>query len=76
MSCDLCHCEDHPNEPCANCLNCVGHYEKDCDWDKIHTQQKELAENSQTVHTKPHYVYNGKTRVIQPKNEPVQKITE
>jgi len=69
MACDLCNCDDHPNQPCANCLNCVGHYRKDCDYHKIHTQQKELAENSATVDVKPHYVYDARTGEIQRVNE-------
>ena len=69
MACDLCNCEDHPNQPCSTCLNCVGHYVKDCDYDKTHTQQKELDWDSDTVDVKPHYVYDARTGEIQQVNE-------
>ena len=74
MACDLCNCDDHHNQPCSNCLNCVGHYAKDCDYDKTHTQHTELAENSPTVTTKPHYRYDARTGVLHPKKEPARKI--
>ena len=76
MACDLCNCDDHPNSPCPQCLNCVGHYVKDCDYDKIHTQHTELAENSTTVDQKPHYVYDARRGVLYEKNQPAKKIAE
>ena len=78
MACDLCNCEDHPNQPCGNCLNCVGHYQKDCDYDQIHTayteQFTEHTQNSTTVDVKPHYVYDARTGVLHLKNPPAKKI--
>ena len=74
MSCDLCNCDDHPNKPCANCLNCIGHYQHDADWYETH--HTELQDDSGSVGVKPHYVYDARTGVIHPKNPPAQKITE
>ena len=80
MSCDLCNCEDHPNQPCPNCLNCVGHYKQVADPDKDHTdhtaQLTEYTEDSGTVDPKPHYRYDARIGVMHPKNPPVQKIAE
>ena len=65
MACDLCNCEDHLNQPCGNCLNCVGHYRKDCDYDHDHTdytvESTQDQQNSTVVNDKPHYRYNAKT---------------
>jgi len=61
MACDSCNCDDHLNKPCATCLNCVGHYEHDADWDEIHDDfDTELV----ILNTKPRYKYNGKTGEI------------
>ena len=58
MSCDLCNCDDHPNMPCPNCLNCIQHYTTDADNDEVHYDFSE-----HTAH-KPHYKYNGATGEI------------
>lgn len=74
MACDLCNCEDHPNQPCATCLNCVGHYRQDSDYDQVHTATSvEHNKDSESV-GKPHYVYDARTGVIHPKNPPAKKI--
>ena len=74
MACDLCNCEDHPNQPCVNCLNCVGHHEHVSDYDEDHTDytatSTEYTQNSTTVAIKPHYVYDARTGVMRPKNQP------
>ena len=71
MACDLCNCDDHPRQPCATCLNCVGHCELTADWDHDHTgdtaTSTEYTQNSTTVGIKPHYVYDGRTGVLHPK---------
>jgi hypothetical protein len=68
MACTLCSCEDHPNQPCVNCLNCVGHLDEQADYDQDHTdytvESTEYTQNSTTVHTKPRYKYNAKTGEI------------
>ena len=65
MACDLCNCDDHPNQPCSDCLNCIGHYVKDCDYDPDHTddtrESTDDQQNSTVVMNKPHYRYNAKT---------------
>ena len=58
MSCDLCNCDDHPNMPCPNCLNCIQHYTTEADYDEVHYDFSE-----HTAH-KPHYKYNGATGEI------------
>ena len=61
MACDSCNCDNHPNKPCATCLNCVGHYEHDADWDQVHDD----ADSEPVIlNTKPHYRYNAKTGEI------------
>lgn len=69
MACDLCNCPDHPHQPCAQCLNCVGHYVKDCDYDRVHTDDTQEStddqQNSTVVRMKPHYRYNAKTGEVQ-----------
>ncbi len=61
MACDSCNCDDHPNKPCDQCLNCVGHVTLTADWDETHDDQdSELV----VLNTKPHYKYNGKTGEI------------
>ena len=55
MACDICNCDDHPNRPCANCSNCIGHYTQTADYDEVH------YDFSDDRPTKPHYVYCAKT---------------
>ena len=65
MACDLCNCEDHHNQPCNMCLNCVGHLDEQADYDEDHTdytaQSTDDHENVTAVMDKPHYRYNAKT---------------
>ena len=61
MSCDLCNCDDHPNMPCPNCLNCIQHYTTEADYDEVHYDFSEHTAHS--TH-KPHYKYNGATGEI------------
>ena len=49
-------------------MNCVCHYVKDCDYDRVHTDDTETSteytQNSTTVdgtQAKPHYVYDART---------------
>jgi hypothetical protein len=74
MACDLCNCADHPLRPCPTCLNCVGHYEETADPTQDHTDytatSTEYTQNSTTVDQKPHYVYDARTGVMRPKNQP------
>ena len=59
MACTLCSCDDHLNQPCSTCLNCVGHYEQAADHDEDHTDD---SNTERTVHhTKSHYRYNART---------------
>ncbi len=61
MACDSCNCDNHPNKPCPTCLNCVGHYEHDADYDEVHVDaDSELV----ILNTKPRYRYNAKTGEI------------
>ena len=80
MACDVCECEDHPHKPCPHCLNCIGHHTIHSDYDQDHSDETvtstESMEHSQHVGPKPHYVYNARTGVLQPKNHTVQKIVE
>ena len=68
MACTLCNCEDHLNQPCATCLNCIGDYTLTADPNQDHTdyteQSTEHTQNSTTVHTKPRYTYNARTGEI------------
>ena len=75
MACDLCNCDDHPNQVCAGCLNCTQHYQQSCDYDHTHTEYVdregvthpiEYAEDDTVIvpRTKPHYAYCGKTGEI------------
>lgn len=68
MACDLCNCEDHHNQPCALCMNCIGHHELTADWDQDHTdytqESTDVTQNLTAVHTKPRYKYNAKTGEI------------
>ena len=65
MACDLCNCDDHPNQPCATCLNCVGHYAEMADPWEDHTdytvESTQDQQNSTVVAQKPHYRYNART---------------
>jgi len=77
MACDVCSCDDHPNQPCTDCLNCVGHYEHVADYDEDHTDDTatstEYAQNSTTVMNKPHYRYNAKTGEVREVTDIVQE---
>ena len=65
MACTLCSCDDHPLQPCSNCLNCVGHCELTADWWEDHTDYTEQStddhENLTVVTNKPRYKYNART---------------
>ena len=80
MACDLCNCDDHPHSPCATCLNCVGHYRKDSDYDQVHTDHTatstEHTQDPPTVGPKPHYRYDARRGAFVPKNQPAKKIAE
>jgi len=68
MACDLCNCEDHLNQPCLTCLNCIGDYTLTADYDEDHTDYTEQStddqQNSTVVTTKPRYTYNARTGEI------------
>lgn len=61
MACDICNCDDHPNRPCANCSNCIGHYQQTADYDEVHY---DFSDDDASVTPKPHYKYCGKTGKI------------
>jgi len=61
MACDSCNCDNHLNKPCPTCLNCVGHYTHDADWDEVHY---DFTTTLTVLNTKPHYRYNAKTGEI------------
>ncbi len=36
MTCDICDCDDHPNQVCPTCVNCIGHHTTEADYDHVH----------------------------------------
>jgi len=77
MACDLCNCDDHPRQPCATCLNCVGHYDAVADPDEDHTDYTVMStedqQNSTTVEQKPKYRYNAPTAEVREVRDMVQE---
>lgn len=61
-TCDVCDCEQHVNQPCVNCLNCVGYFAQSSDWDQDHSD--DTCEHPEDAPTKPRYKYNVGTGEI------------
>ena len=38
MTCDICDCDDHPNQVCPTCVNCIGHHTTEADYDHVHAE--------------------------------------
>ncbi len=75
MACAICDCDNHPNQICPTCVNCIGDHTITADYDEIHTEyidrngvtrviqyaEEDDVQECTVVRTKPHYVYSART---------------